>query len=93
MKLLAILQRFKQLTTDRRLTILVTQEQSKEQRRNVGRRVLLTLQEAVQVSRSVIHHASNTAKAAMYSEVLSSSCMLFSMCSCDAQMPSHSGER
>lgn len=48
----ATCKRFKQLTTDKRLTILVTQEQSKEQRRNTGRRVLLTLQAAVQASRA-----------------------------------------
>ena len=47
------MQRFKQLTLDARLSVLVTQQKTQEQKLNIGRRVLLTLQEAVHASRSV----------------------------------------
>jgi len=47
------LQRFKQLTTDARLSVLVTQHETLEQKLNIGRRVLPTLQAAVLSSRWV----------------------------------------
>ena len=45
------LQRFRQLTNDARLSVLVTQHKTQEQRLNIGRRVLPTLQDAVHASR------------------------------------------
>ena len=45
------MQRFKQLTTDARLSVLVTQHETQEQKLNIGRRVLPTLQAAVLSSR------------------------------------------
>ncbi len=47
------MQRFKQLTTDARLSVLVTQHETQEQKLNIGRRVLPTLQAAVLSSRWV----------------------------------------
>ncbi len=47
------MQRFKQLTTDARLLVLVTQHETQEQKLNIGRRVLPTLQAAVLSSRWV----------------------------------------
>ena len=45
-------QRFQHLTTDSRLSVLVTHHKTQEQQRNIGRRVLPTLQTAVDASRS-----------------------------------------
>lgn len=48
----ATCKRFKQLTTDARLSVLVTQHETQEQKLNIGRRVLPTLQAAVLSSRA-----------------------------------------
>lgn len=48
----ATCKRFKQLTNDARLSVLVTQHKTQEQRLNIGRRVLPTLQDAVHASRA-----------------------------------------
>ncbi|KAL3140655.1 F-box protein skip5 [Trebouxia sp. C0010 RCD-2024] len=48
----ATCKRFKNLTTDSRLSVLVTLHKTQEQRRNIGRRVFSTLQDAVNASRA-----------------------------------------